>query len=713
MLENWSISKRIYAGFGAMMLILLAVSIFGFVAVSTLGRTFEDYRQTARQTLLINDYIEDVFEARLASLRYRFSPGAGDVSEVRSNIAEVTQDNRLDALFADDPGSKAELSDLKDQASAYAEAFGRVVDLQNQRDVLVAQISELGPATRLMLDEIMTTAYADGDIEAAFYAGVAMRELMLARYYMESFLRENSPDAMMRVDQHLTSSAEQMSILLQNLSNPRRRELAGEVVTNKDIYLQAASELETILLQRNTILRTELDQIGPDLQNRYEAIVEAAVARQDTLGPEGQAIVDNMTWIKPTISTVASLLALLLAHFIGRAITGTVRSLANRTEKLANGDLTIDITGTELNHEIGQMARALEVFRDGERERRDQSARETKRTEETAKIVSQLSGALGQLAKGDLTVRVPEDQSEDFRIICTNFNGSVAQLQSIMSNVVRSTGEIANGMQSLASGSEQLATRTERQASALAETTATITQIGGEIDDTARKSKETQELVQVAGSKAESGREVVMKSVAAMDKIKNGSEEIAKITSVIDDLAFQTNLLALNAGVEAARAGEEGRGFAVVAAEVRVLAQHASEAAQQISQQITSSVAEVAEGVNLADQARQALSEIAEMVGTVRGAVVEISETAQGQATGIKEINIAMSELDNLTQQNAAMVEETTAATVDLRNEVGSMQANASILRIEEGDRAYPASSADLRVSGDSVNAGPRWQLAG
>ena len=284
-------------------------------------------------------------------------------------------------------------------------------------------------------------------------------------------------------------------------------------------------------------------------------------------------------------------------------------------------------------------------------------------------VVGALGGALQALAKGDLTTAIEQDFSRDYAQVKLDFNEAVAALHDAMDVVMRISSSIRNEATGITSAADELAQQTEKQAATLEQTATALDQLTKAVDLTAESAKAARTTSATAQSNAEQGGDVARQTVVAMDKIKNSSQEISKITTVIDDIAFQTNLLALNAGVEAARAGEAGRGFAVVATEVRALAQRSSEAAREINELITSSGEQVREGVELVDRTGQALSAIVKSISDISDRVSGIANSAEEQSSGLSEINAAMSELDRVTQQNAAMFEETTAASHALTSE--------------------------------------------
>ncbi len=286
-----------------------------------------------------------------------------------------------------------------------------------------------------------------------------------------------------------------------------------------------------------------------------------------------------------------------------------------------------------------------------------------------ARVVETLRMHLDRLSNGDLTTRIEtrfDDENDRIRV---DFNKAMQSLLDAMREVVDNAGMIRNKAEEISAASDNLSNRTESQAATLEETAAALDQLTASVKSAAAGANEAARIVIEARSNAEQSGNVVREAVSAMGEIEASSREISKIIGVIDDIAFQTNLLALNAGVEAARAGDAGRGFAVVASEVRALAQRSSEAAREINTLITSSGEQVKRGVGLVGDAGESLKRIVESVGTISEHVGGIAQSSEEQSTGLAEINAAMNQLDQVTQQNAAMVEETTATSHMLTDE--------------------------------------------
>jgi methyl-accepting chemotaxis protein len=408
--------------------------------------------------------------------------------------------------------------------------------------------------------------------------------------------------------------------------------------------------------------------------------------------------------IAAAIATLVGVIALIvvLAALLSRLVLRPVLQMTSVMGRLAGGDVSAEIPGTDRKDELGRMAAAVAVFRDNmiqrgrlakeaedtrllsEQERRERETLKASEEEQIASAVHALADGLGRLANGDLVHRITAPFVGDLDRLRNDFNTSVARLNDAMTTVGRNARAIDTGAGEIRAAADNLARRTEQQAASVEETAAALEEITTTVKDSVRRAEEVGQLVTRARSGAEKSGEIVEKAVGAMNMIEKSSGEISNIIGVIDDIAFQTNLLALNAGVEAARAGEAGKGFAVVAQEVRELAQRSAQAAKEIKSLITASGEQVKSGVTLVNQTGEALEVIVRDVQEINSNIEAIVRASREQSTGLQEINTAVNTMDQGTQQNAAMVEEQTAASHGLASEAATLNELLAQFRIAE-----------------------------
>ena len=405
--------------------------------------------------------------------------------------------------------------------------------------------------------------------------------------------------------------------------------------------------------------------------------------------------------------------ALGLAGLMGWLLTGLIaQPVAAMTRvmlRLAGGDHSIEVPAQDRGDEVGDMARAVKVFRDAAVEKirleseaaqlRDQSETERLRAEQAREqnardqntVVSGLAEGLEHLSKGDLTYRLRAAFAPAYRKLQDDFNTAMDKLQDTMAVIIANAQGIRSGSDEITVASDDLARRTEHQAATLEQTAAALDEITATVRKTADGARDAHQLVSEAENDAQQSHAIVGSAVSAMGQIEDSSREISKIVGIIDEIAFQTNLLALNAGVEAARAGEAGRGFAVVAQEVRALAQRSADAAKEIKTLISDSSRHVGSGADLVGKTGEALQRIVERVKQINDLVAQIAASAQEQASGLTQVNTAVNQMDQVTQQNAAMVEETTAASHTLRQGVDELSGLISRFQVGAAAPAAPA----------------------
>ncbi len=304
-------------------------------------------------------------------------------------------------------------------------------------------------------------------------------------------------------------------------------------------------------------------------------------------------------------------------------------------------------------------------------------------TQAREKVIATVGQALAQMARGDLSAQLTSLPS-DYAQLTEDFEAMRRKMSGIMQEMAGAAGNINTGAAEISDAATNLAVRTEQQAAALARTSEVMQDITRGMSKTADNAKLVDSSVSHANDQAQRGGEIVRNATQAMDKIKTSSSEIATIIEVIEAIAFQTNLLALNAGVEAARAGEAGKGFAVVASEVRALAHRTTESAKNIKELITTSCDDVDQGVVLVGQTGMALEQIIQQVSEATVQAREISAVTTAQATSLQQVSQTVAEMDLTTQQNAAMVEESTAAAHSLSQEAQMLAGLVGRFRVTE-----------------------------
>jgi methyl-accepting chemotaxis protein len=445
--------------------------------------------------------------------------------------------------------------------------------------------------------------------------------------------------------------------------------LFDETATQKKAYVAAA---------RAVVERT--GNGSADLQGAQQAFTaafESFEAVQDRLGTQLKADIAADGKASRWLMDLGLGLTALLVMALGGTLAWVVRhvrhdvvlplgNVNSMLRAMANGDFSQDIAGDPHGNEVAQIEAAAAVFRQTALAKRVTDAAQEQ-------VVGALAKGLDRMAAKDLEYRITEPFSPDFEPLRGTFNLTQATLAKALGSVRVGAASLARTVNEISGATEDLAQRNVRQAATLEQTAAAVRQVTGGVRETASRAGDVSRQVAEAHHQASEGGEVVTRAVTAMAAIEGSSQEISQIIGVIDGIAFQTNLLALNAGVEAARAGDAGKGFAVVATEVRALAQRSADAAKDIKELIAKSGAHVADGVALVRETGDILGQILERVGAINGVVADISGSVEEQAHTIGHVNGAVGEMDRATQQNAAMVEETSAATRALAAEAAKL----------------------------------------
>ncbi|MGV1909103.1 HAMP domain-containing methyl-accepting chemotaxis protein [Agrobacterium vitis] len=445
-----------------------------------------------------------------------------------------------------------------------------------------------------------------------------------------------------------------------------------------------------------TVLKAALNELKERFHT-HEAAVNQLVDMGNTYGKLRETEAATETASRETVSyalgSALILLSLASIVIVQRRALSPLRHMTTAMTAMAHGDLDTPPPYGDRTDEIGEIAHALSIFRDAglekrrleqeadasrastEEQRRQREAERAAEAQALRRVVEELGDGLHRLAECNMRTTLDTPFDARFDTLRSDFNDSIVTLQTTLKQVLDETGSLQTNSREMRDAADSLAKRTEQQAAALEETAAALEEVASTVKASTTRTRETRMLVKDARDCTNSSNDVVNNAITAMQRIESVSGEIGTIIGVIDEIAFQTNLLALNAGVEAARAGEAGKGFAVVAQEVRELAQRSAGAAKQIKSLVDRSSTEVASGVKLVGTAGDALTQIGGFVTKIDDNIDAITKAAEEQAIGLQQISSSVNSLDQMTQQNAAMVEETNAISQTLADGAISLAA--------------------------------------
>jgi methyl-accepting chemotaxis protein len=659
MLERWSVARRINGSFICLTLLIIGLSVFSYGAVRQLQASFAETTGATLQKTATSRFMRHMNAATVAATAFGADPSDAMARVVADNIAAIL--DRFAIADAFDSGSPylGEIVDLRGLAGDYRTLFAQIVAQRNFADAAQGTTITLTADLQSGLATLGGAVSTSGLPPLVLAAATAQQEAAAAQLRMDSAYATRDADALRAAGDALRTLDTALATLAaagggaytqQQIT--ALRDGLPPLLTGFDTFAQATGTA-------NRLTETELDPLGRLILQRLDQLFAQIQVAEDRNRTASATILDNLRWVILVAGLVSVCLAVLAAVMIGRSITAAIARLAQTTDRLAAGETDVQITGTEHRHELGRMARALEVFRDAQTARHRAAADHAAMQRDQQHVVDTMQHHLACLAQGDLTMQIDQPFAPHYDDLRTNFNRTAGALQAVIGQVATSTALILTTARQSKAATSDLSQRTENQAATLEQTAAALDQLTASVRSAADHARSVGTSVDNARARARTNGDVVVQAVAAMSEIARSSHHIAQVIGVIDDIAFQTNLLALNAGVEAARAGESGRGFAVVAAEVRALAQRSAAAAKEITGLIASSGQHVARGSVLVGDAGAALQEIIVQINDIADMTTRIATSAQEQSTALSEINIGVNQLDQVTQQNAAMVQDT------------------------------------------------------
>jgi len=721
-----TVRKRIYGGFFGILFLLALVAGLGFWGFVTVGGNVGQYAKIASDTVRIQQIDRDVSDLRRNVLLFTEKEDKTALERVRTTQQSLRRNVDEAAGAATTASRKADIEAMTRLIGEYGTHLDKAVELARARATMLNEI--LIPVGNQALGALQGYRDAVGQRggDMVVTTGRTFEQVLTARLFVARFFI--TPQAKQAEDakKQLSLAMEKLRALAELEKDTALRRQLDQAVTAMAQYEQYFSETATTIFELERIVDKELAPRGARFADLATQSRDGHLAELEQLRGSTLETVSAQKVLTGILSLIAMVLGIASAFLIARSILVPINRMTDAMGDLAGGALDVDVPALDRHDEIGQMAKAVQVFKQNAVDKKrmeeeaeaareaqakaeaEQRARETAIVAEVAEVAKAASAGdldrrielagkdgfllnlcegvnnlvhltgialkdvaqvLASVARGDLTQRITNEYGGLFGQLKGDVNQTADKLFEIVTNINSAAGQINSAASEVAAGSQDLSERSEQQASALEETAASMEELAATVRQNAANAQQANQLAAGAREVAAGGGEVVNNAITAMGRIESSSQKIEDIVGMIDEIAFQTNLLALNAAVEAARAGDAGKGFAVVAQEVRNLAQRSAQASKEIKGLIGESSVQVKGGAELVKGAGKTLEEILGSVKRVADIVAEIAAASSEQASGIDQVNAAVSQMDEMTQQNAALVEESAAAAHALEDQ--------------------------------------------
>ena len=662
----------------------------------------------------------------------------------------------------------AERKQMLEQAVAilgdYAKNFDLVVKAVSDSNRNDNMMRPIGGQMQKFFSDLMKASAERNDLPVAALAGTAQERLLTARLSINVYFQNPNPAFAKAAVENVNQLPGLLKRILAALALADEQKRADEIILAAAKYVPGIGTTIGLTDEKNKLIGDVGAKMATQLNERLQALNDVQMGVMD------RAVDKTLTTVNWSVRTLlavgglALVAGLALAFFIGRGISKPLGKMSHVLAELAKGNKTAEIPYTERGDEIGDNARAAQTFKENllrvdqmEAEQKANGARSAAEREaamqkmanefeaavggivqaavagdfsqrvdlegktgmvlnvggainslceNVAKVLDDLIHMLDALAEGDLRKRITAEYEGSFAVLKENANKTAQRIGATIGGIKSTATEVTSASAEISSSTTDLSQRTEEQAASLEETSASMEEISATVKKNAENAQVANQSAGNTREVAERGGQVVAQAVQAMARIEESSRKISDIIGVIDEIARQTNLLALNAAVEAARAGEAGRGFSVVASEVRSLAQRASQAAKDIKDLITNSNSQVKDGVELVNRAGASLTEIVDSIKKVAEIVADIANASNEQASGIEQVNKALTQMDEVTQQNSALVEENAATAKTLEHQALAMNDRVAYFQI--GENSGGAVDIDLDAA---IKKHAEWKI--
>ncbi len=738
-----SIKMRLYGGFGVLVVLALGLALYAVVQFGGIGTNvgrLDYFATTSTRTLQILDFVEQM---RRSALRYLYDRDEGMRKEYEDiSVQMLTTVDQAEAASISEERKK-EYRDIKAQFTITQQKAKSLFDTIRQMSEQQIKLFKVGDDMNAKMKALSDKVQAGSDQSQVDLGQTLNAQLLTMRVANWRTQATFDPKGMATFADALAKTNTSIAAFEAGGGSPSIRELVGALKASVNDYGTMTQSYLTGLTQSRDLY---INQIAPEYRAMEATAATLRQQTQGIFDETRTSVttsISSTVFNQEMIAGLVLVIGGLIAFLIARSVSNPIQALTKAMRELAEGNFGVLLPGLKRKDEVGNIARAVEAFKVKAAENatleaaakleQDQRA-EVERAAAMAKMADEFQAVVGgivesavagdfskrvaldgttglvlnvgtlintlcenvgnalddlvrmlsALSEGNLTQRITAEYQGDFGELKNNANTAAERIGATVSEIKRAANEVTNASEEISSSTTDLSQRTEEQAASLEQTSASMEEIASTVKKNSENAQQANESATKARDVADRGGKVVAKAVEAMGQIEASAGKISDIIGVIDEIARQTNLLALNAAVEAARAGDAGRGFAVVASEVRTLAQRSSQAAKDIKDLITNSNGQVKEGVNLVNQAGTALSEILESIKSVAAVVSDIAGASLEQASGVDEINKALAQMDEVTQQNSALVEENAATAKTLEHQAKAMDERVGFFKIGE-----------------------------